>query len=84
MAGLSGAGKTEFIKLLRIKRDNDFIKLLHIDADLIRTEFLKDFYYSADKGKSKKGNVQLLQKASTKGIEILIGYCFKRKNIVYS
>jgi UDP-N-acetylglucosamine kinase len=79
MAGSPGAGKTEFVKELEIIRGKNIIKPLHIDADIIRTEFLKDFYKPADLEKNISGNAQLLQRASIKGIEILLDYCFKNR-----
>ncbi|MCK4918242.1 MAG: zeta toxin family protein [Candidatus Pacebacteria bacterium] len=79
MAGSPGAGKTEFVKKLRIIEDKDTIKPLHIDADTIRTEFLKEFYTPTNIEKNIHGNAQFLQEAATKGIEILLDYCFKKK-----
>ncbi|MDD2935502.1 MAG: zeta toxin family protein [Candidatus Pacebacteria bacterium] len=80
MAGSPGAGKTEFVKSLRIKIKNDnVVKPLHVDADLIRTDFLKDFYKPTNIDGSILGNAHLLQKASIKGVEILLDYCFKSK-----
>ena len=81
MAGSPGAGKTEFVKKLKITEAEKIIKPLHIDADLIRTDFLKEFYTPTDFNKNICGNAHLLQKATTKGIEILLDYCFKNKTL---
>ncbi|MCK5285798.1 MAG: zeta toxin family protein [Candidatus Pacebacteria bacterium] len=79
MAGSPGAGKTEFVKRLEIIKDEIVIKPFHIDADIIRTEFLKEFYTPTNIKEDIHGNAHFLQEATTKGIEILLDYCFKEK-----
>ena len=70
MAGAPGAGKTEFSRcLIRDRFGLDTTLIVRIDPDEIRTQIPT----------YKQGKAELFNRATNKGVELLVDHCFDRK-----